>query len=747
MASSLTLSLKTAQSGLATSQAALDAVSNNIANVNTPGYSRKIVNTEQRVLAGVGAGVQLAEITRAIDEGLLKSLRLELGALNELGVQENFFERVQELFGKPQDNTSLSHTINQLTQSLESLAVTPDRVLEQSEVVRQGEETARKLRDMTTTIQELRLQADAEITAVVERMNKLGQSISNLNDQIVRNGATSRDVTDLKDQRDLAIDQLSELVDIRIFFRGDGDAVIFTSAGRTLVDNNATAIAHDSASAVGSTTTKAGGGFKPIYAGEKIAGNDITSQLRSGKLKGLVDLRDTVLTDIQSQLDELAGELRDTFNQVHNRGVAFPGQQSYTGTRNFLDTTGVANIKKQTITLDAAGGADDVTIALFNSTGDQQALTTLNTIMTSSFYGTAAQTTHGAWTVAEVAKTVQDWLRANGATSATAAVNSSGKFAIALNDTSLNLAFRDETATAQGSAQADAVIGFDADGDGTVDETVNGFSNFFGLNDFFVDGLADNIHESNVVVNFSATAGTLRFVDGVNMPLDPGGTGDITVTIAAGDTLANIATKINAVTAAKVTATVIPDGSGSRLRISHDDGSNFSIVQSSGTLLTTLGMQVADIRAASQIAVRADIISTPANISRGAVQFDASVGTAGEYFISVGDNSIAQALAAQMASSNAFEAAGGLPNKSITFEQFSASILSRSASLADTNKTRLEFQRQLTNNLTLKSDSKRGVNLDEELSNLIVLEQSYSASARVITVIQNMFEALERTVQ
>ena len=322
MASSLTLSLKTAQSGLATSQAALDAVANNIANVNTPGYSRKIVNTEQRVLTGVGAGVQLAEITRAIDEGLLKSLRLENGALNELGVQENFFERAQELFGKPADNTSLSHTINQLTQSLESLAVTPDRILEQSEVVRQGEETARKLRDMTTTIQELRGQADAEITAVVARMNKLGQDISNLNDQIVRNSATSRDVTDLKDQRDLLIDQLSELVDIRIFFRGDGDAVIFTSAGRTLVDNNATAISHNAASTVGTTTTKAGASFNGIFAGEQIAGNDITSQLRSGKLKGLVDLRDSVLTDIQSQLDELAGELRDTFNQVHNRGVA-----------------------------------------------------------------------------------------------------------------------------------------------------------------------------------------------------------------------------------------------------------------------------------------------------------------------------------------------------------------------------------------------------------------------------------------
>jgi len=747
MTGNLTLALRTALSGLATNQAALDAVSNNITNVSTPGYSRKIVHTEQRVVAGMPAGVQLADITRAIDEGLLKSLRLERGELNKLGVQETFLGRVQEMFGKPEDNTSLSHTINQLAQSLETLSVTPDRVLEQSDVVRQGEDTASKLRHMTTTIQELRQQVDTEITSVVVQMNKMCESISNLNDQIIRNSAVNLDVTDIKDQRDLAIDQLSELVDIRIFSRSDGDAVIFTSAGRTLVDNSPTAISHDPASSVGTTTTMAGSGFRPIYVGQKIAGNDITSQLRSGKLKGLVDLRDTVLTNTQSQLDELAGELRDTFNQVHNRGVSFPGQQSYTGTRNLIDTNAASNITKQTIKLDAAGSADDVTIALFNSTGDQEALTTLNTIMTSSFYGTTAQISHGAWAVAEVAKTVQDWLRANGATSATAAINSDGKFAIALNNTSLNLAFRDETATTHGSTQADAVIGFDADGDGTVDETVNGFSNFFGLNDFFVDGLVDNIHESNVVANLSGTDATWRFVDGNNMPLAPGGAGDVTVVIAEGDTLADIATKINAVTAAKVTATIIPDGSGFRLRISHDNGSGFSIVQSSGTLLTTLGMHVGDVRAASQIAVRADISSTPANISRGALQFDTSLGTAGEYLHSVGDNSIAQALAAQMASSNAFEAAGGLPNKSLTFEQFAASILSHSSSFADTNKARVDFQRQLTNSLTLKSDSKRGVNIDEELANLIALEQAYSASARVISVIQNMFEALERAVQ
>lgn len=746
MTGTLSLSLKTALSGLLTSQAALEAVANNVANVNTPGYSRKIVQTEQRVLTGVGSGVQLAEITRAIDEGLLKSLRLENGSLNELGVQETYFTRLQELFGKPEDNTSLSHIVSDFIQSLETLAVSPDRTLEQSEVVRQADEIARKLRDMTATIQELRTQTDAEITAATERANKLIQDISGLNDQIVRNSAISKDVTDLKDQRDLAIDQLSELIDIRIFFRSDGDAVIFTSAGRTLVDNTPFTLTHAAASSVSTTTTKAGDGFNAIYVGEAIAGNDITSQIRSGKLKGLIELRDSVLTDLQSQLDEFAASLRDTINQIHNRGVPFPGSQSFTGTRNFLDTSGAANTANQTITLDPTGGADDVTIALFDNDGNQHAATTLNTIMTSSIYGTAAQASHGTWTITEVARTIQDWLRDNGASTATASINSAGKFAIALNSTSLNLAFRDETATASGSTHADAEIGFDADGDGDVDESVSGFANFFGLNDLFVDGLVDNIYESDLVSNFAASAAVLRFVDGNNMPANPGGANDVTVTVAAGDTLQTIATKINNATSL-VKATVVPDGSGYRLRISHNSAVNFTVTEVSGTVLQTLGMHVADARVASQIAVRGDILTTPANIARGAVQFDAGLGTAGRYYISVGDNSIAQAMAAQLASSNAFAAAGGLPNKTVSFDQYAASILSRNASLADTNRTRLQFQTELTGNLKLKSDSTRGVNIDEELANLIVLQQSFSSSARVITVIQAMFEALERTVQ
>ena len=737
MTGSLTLALRTAQSGLLVNQSALNAVATNIANVNSAGYSRKIVSTESLVLNGIGAGVQLSALTRQIDEGLLKSLRLELSSLNALSVQTSSFERMQELFGSPADDSSISHVLGELTNALETLAVSPDKTLEQSELVRRARELALKFRLMSTTIQELRQQADQGIADAVTEANKLIIRIGDLNDKLIRNSAVNLDVTDLRDQRDQALDRLAELIDIRYFRRTDGDVVVFTSGGRTLVDNVPATLTHAGASTVSATTTHAEGDFAGLYVGTAIPGNDITTEIRSGRLKGLIDLRDDVLANLQSEIDEMAAELRDVFNQIHNRGVSFPGMQSMTGTRIFVAPT------TQTMTLDPGTGADDVTIALFDSSGDQQAVTTLNTIMVSASFGSGAQASFGAWTITEVAATIEDWLQANGAAGAIATVNSAGKFTIALNAPALNLAFRDETATANGSTAADVQIGFDSGGVAGIDETVSGFSNFFGLNDFFVDGLVDNIHESNVMAStFTSTAATLRFNDSTGLL-----TGS-PLSIAAGSSLSTIATQItNLIT--NVTATVVPDGSGFRLRIAHDSGASLVITQDTGvpdTLLTDLGMHSADVRVAAAIAVRSDIVTAPAKISRGAVQWNAALGAAGEYFTSVGDNATVKALAEQMTKTNAFDTAGGLGSGSATFTTHAAAILSRNASLANTNKADLGFQKSLTDSLQLKSDTIRGVNLDEELAALIVFEQAYSAAARILSIIQSMFDALERAI-
>jgi len=716
----LTQALRTARSGLLVNQQTLDVVANNIANVNSEGYSRKIVSTETRVLNGVASGVQISEITRRVDEGLLKNIRIELAELNKFTVQDDFFARTQDLFGKPGENSSLSHLFENFTSALELLAVSPDKSLGQAEVVRRAQDVTFALQNMSETIQELRQQADVAIADTVTEMNKIVASIDQLNEDIITNGSVGRDVTDLKDQRDQRIDRLSELVDIRFFFRSDGDVVVFTSGGRTLVDTIPPKITHSAASSVSASTTKNEGDFTGIFVGTIVARNDITSELRGGQLKGLVDLRDDILANMQSQLDEFAAEMRDVFNQIHNRGVSFPGAQSYAGTRTFVRSA------EQTITFN---GTDDTTVVLFDASGNQTAQTTIRTLINSA-----------TTTIDNLATQLQTFLRANGAATATVAISTTNKLDINLNTPAINLSFRDETATTNGSTLEDAVIAFDANGAGPTDETVNGFSNFFGFNDFFVDNLPENIYESNVLVStFTVSASTLTF-------RDSSGTLGSPLTVAAGTSLEDLATLItNSVT--DVTATIVTDGSGVRLRISHDNGSSMTVTQAAGnTFLTDINLHLADVRVAGTLNVRADIASTPAKLSTGAVLWDADRGAAGEYFMSIGENSVIDALAEAFSASNQFDTAGGLATAKTTFAEFASKIVSENARLAATNESSIDRQRSLTESLQFKSDSVRGVNLDEELSNLIIFEQGFAAAARVISVIQRMFETLERVI-
>ncbi len=719
---SLTLALRTAQSGVLGNQAAINVVANNVANVNTPNYSRKVVNFEQRVLAGFPAGIQLSAVTRKIDEGLLTSLRLQYTEFNVLDVQRDYFARTQDMFGAPADDFSVAHIMSNFVSALESLADSPDKNLEQSELVRWGREISLKLQEMSVVVQDLRRQADVDIATQVGRMNELTAAISDLNDKIVRNSAVGVDVSDLADQRDASLDELSQIVDIRYFVRGDGDIVVFTSSGRTLVENVPATVTHSPASSVTPGSTYAEGDFGGIFVNGKTAGNDITEAIRGGKLRGLLDLRDGTLPDMQAQLDELAAEMRDTFNQVHNRGLAFPGGRSFEGTRPFVQS-GVSTI--------TFGGTTDTRIVLFNNAGVEQASTTVRALLGSN-----------VGTVDQVTSAIQTFLQANGAAAAVAAVGADGKVGIELNTNSLNLAFRDEASVnTRGAAAQDAVIQYDADADGNADETINGFSFFFGLNDFFVDGLPDNAHESAVVsANLSASAATLTFVDSSGVITN-------SFAVGAGESLEVIAANINN-TVANVTASIVPDGSGIRLRISSDDGRDLIVTQAAGdTFLTDIGFQVADVGVSTAILVRADIQATPAKVSRGAVQFDTGIGLGGEYLASTGDDSTAQQLAVAFTSVHAFDQAGGLPDRSGRFTEFAGAILSRNASLADNNDDKFQFSQGLTNSLQLKSDNVRGVNLDEELASLIVFEKAYSAAGRVISVLQDMFDALDQVIR
>ena len=845
---SLTVALRAAQSGLLTTQAAVDATAKNIANVNTEGYSRKIVNFENRVLAGQGAGTEITGFSRAINDGLVEDLRRELSEMTKMEVQGAYYERIQNLFGAPGDNSSISHIMSELGSAAESLALSPDKTLEQNEFIRYASEVAIKFREMTEEIQELRTQADQEIEDLVTDINALTSEIADCNDQIIRSESINNDITDLEDKRDLALTRLSKLVEINTYPRSDGDLVVFTSDGFTLVDRTANEMTHAAVGMIGTTSTYAEGDIPGIFVGDQVDANDLTTYVTGGELSGLILQRDEILPNLQSQLDELSRELIENINQIHNRGSAYPGLQSLSGSREFVDTvataqvdtltiggtieasdiytlivdgntvtytttgtegslsglqaeiveaintdnlvgaiitasigsstgeitltakeagtgftatasatnggstidntesisTTIANANDQTITLDPTNNSADITIAIFDSSGEQQASTTLNTIMVSGNYGSGVKTSRGPWSISEVASTIEDWMKDNGASNASVAINStSSNLEIELNNTSLYVAFRDETSTTSGSSQSDAEIGFDSDGDGDVDETIYGFSNFFGLNDLYIDSTGSTLFQSDQLsTTFQTSEATLNFysvTDGV------GGSNSLgSVSISDGGSLSDMVTTVNSADL-NITASLISDGSGTRLRIQQDDGSDLVVTQgSSDTLLSDMGLAQSQARSAATIAVRADILATPSLTTTAIMEFNSE---SEAYFIAAGDNSGIQQMADMLASKNDFDATGGLSTSNKTFMEYAADIMSRNSSLAATNDAQLTAQKTLTDTLELGTKSISGVSLDEEMSNLILFQQAFAASARVISVIQAMFETLEDAVR
>ncbi|MGB1026231.1 MAG: FlgK family flagellar hook-associated protein, partial [Rhodospirillaceae bacterium] len=601
------------------------------------------------------------------------------------------------------------------------------------------------LNDIGRGLQDLRQTADGAISTSIAQINEHLVNIDNLNEQITLALATSQDATNLQDKRDLELQGLQELIDVTTFNRDGGALVIYTKKGTTLLDTEPQTLSHTSLSSISPWETKAGSDIQAINVGS----TDITSEIGEGTLKALIDMRDSILPNAQAQADELAAGLKSTLNLVHNRGTSHPTvANSYQGTRNFIPSTGTT-VDTQSMTLTNG----DTVFATFDTDGNQTAQTTLNTIMTSASFGTGAQASGGPWTIEEVRDSMQDWLRdtANGGpglTTATVAFDSNNRMTINLNDNNASLAFRDQTSSTAGATRSDVTIGFDSNNDGTNDETVSGFSNFFGLNDLYENDRADWIWDSGVkAANYTPNInGVLQFYDTAN-PQNTGGTGGMgSVTIQSSWTLSDIANAVNNSTSlnGSVEAEVVPDGDGYRLRLKNVAGNTMTVTQQGGTTLTTeLGLAKSNAGVANSIAVKQELVDDDSKISRGAMLYNSD---SAEYFLSAGDNTVANEMAAVMQTTQSFSGAGGLSTGAQTLADYAALVVSRQSSLASNVEVNLDYQAQVANTLTLKTAEISAVNMDEELAQLLIYEQAYQAAARVISTAAEMLDVLNSIV-
>lgn len=726
---SLTLGLGSAISGLLTAQKGLDAVSHNIANANTPGYSRKVLEVESRVLAGYGSGVQVAELTRRVEEGLRRDLREAMSLNTSLETTYEYLQRVQDLFGKPADNNSLAHELNNLGEEFELLALESHKAAQSNQVIQVATGLADKFNTMSKQIQQLRTNADAELASYVDRVNSLLRDIDDLNKKISLNVATGRSPADLQDKRDLALNQLSELMDVSYYERETGAMVVFTASGASLIDNDAQQLSHTAVSSSQPWDSHAGNRFTAISLGQ----TDITNDVRSGRIKALVELRDEKLPDLQAQIDELAETLRDQINQVHNRGTSFPEMAySLEGSNQFMDTSRV----QFRITDSNA----DTAITIFDSDGTQKASTTLRQIMPS---------TTGPWTLDQLATSLQTWLNGGGGLTGATASFTDGKLSINLNNSSYSLAFRDQTTGTPGADLQDLPIEMDINLDNdtstfTATSSHSGFSNFLGLNNLFDSGRPNWLWDSKVLPSNYRQIGstTLSFSSATN------GISFGQVVVNNNDTLEDIAERINATSSLenKVVAAVVPEGSGQRLRIQNLDGSEMVITRSAGTAdaFAGLGLSRSNCGDSTFLKVSDTLSLNPDRLSRGRVQYNSDNG---EFYVATGDNSVANELANAFTDTHDFDLAGGLSTGSLSFGDYAASVLSNAASNASEAERSLSYQRNLKESLELKDAETSQVSLDEELSQLMIYQQAYSAAAKVISTTKQMFDVLNSLVR
>ncbi|MGD9512202.1 MAG: flagellar basal body protein, partial [Geminicoccaceae bacterium] len=250
---SLNAVLSNALSGLTVAQNALAVTSNNVANVNTEGYSRQIAQQEAVILDGRGAGARPLPTMRAADELLAGRAREQSGRVGRSDVLDGLQARIQErLFGAPGDaGRGLAARLTALATAAGALANGPQEAGLAADLLGAAEDLAQEIRSAGQNVQDLRKEMDARIGGTIGEINATLRDLDDLNRALLRNGATP----ELLDSRDRMLAGLAERVDLSVAFAKEGSVSLYTGGGVPLLDGALRQLTYAPAATVGAATS------------------------------------------------------------------------------------------------------------------------------------------------------------------------------------------------------------------------------------------------------------------------------------------------------------------------------------------------------------------------------------------------------------------------------------------------------------------------------------------------------------
>ncbi len=357
---SMTQSLNNALSGLNASAKLAEATSSNLSNALTEGYGRRRVDLASQVVGGAGAGVTLEGITRIKDKGILADRRLSDAELGGFSQRSTGLVALERTIGRPEDNSGLANRIVALEAALTTAAAEPASDLRLDGVLIQLEGLADKLNSDQDGIQRQRETVDRDIAQQVDTLNTTLKQIEGLNTNIARSEIEGSDSAALRDQRQVAVDKLSDIVPLRLFERENGRIAIMSTRGEMLLDGPAPTYDFGRTSTIMPHMTLAAGTLSGVSR-DGTPFNAGFGRLQGGSLEAAFKLRDETLVDAQTDLDAVARDLMERFEDTGvdpSRGT-LPGLLTDNGAAfNTLNASGLAGRISVNAAVDPAlGGA------------------------------------------------------------------------------------------------------------------------------------------------------------------------------------------------------------------------------------------------------------------------------------------------------------------------------------------------------------------------------------------------------
>ncbi len=323
-------------SSLRATTTALHTTSNNIANVNTDGYTRQGVSFVSRTptQAGggfIGTGVEVGSITRITDALVTKRLLSGNSAYQRLDVLTNYASRVDTLMSD--STTGVSSALSGFLDAANTLAQSPTSDAARNGFLSSAQSLSSSFASLQSELDQMASEISTAATSTVDQINGYSAQIAKINETIVlaQARAGGDPPNDLLDQRDQMIQQLSSLIGVSTVAQDDGSVNVFTATGQSLV--------------LGQTSSELGfqndaynsGGFEITYGG-----SPITSQISGGRLGGLVDTLRQVIEPARNGLGEMAAGLVEAVNTQHAQGLDAYGEMGGEFF-NALSTTALPN--------------------------------------------------------------------------------------------------------------------------------------------------------------------------------------------------------------------------------------------------------------------------------------------------------------------------------------------------------------------------------------------------------------------